>query len=172
MMGTADHLSRIHENNSKEIWINSSGEKKKIPCKTERGNIIRKAHEEIQHRGINTTYFEIKDNKKYFWPGFKTQIKEELSKCMTCLKQNIKYRLKNTFVETKAPGEIIGIDIMKLDDKKIILGIDYFSRKVWGSILKDRKTSSIVDFLIKKFRNLKINKIVNDNAKEFVPQEF
>ncbi len=144
----------------------------KIPCKIEKGITIKKVHKEIQHRGINATYFEIKENKKHYWPGLKIQIKEQLGKCITYLKQNIKYRLKNTFVETKAPGELIGIDIMKLEDKNIILRIDYFSKKVWKSILIDRKYSSIIDFTTKKFRNLKIDEIVSDNAKEFVSQKF
>ncbi len=56
--------------------------------------------------------------------------------------------------------------------KKIIIAIDYYSRKCWAKIINNRTTSTVIDFLEQNLRTLKIAKLVTDNAREFCFEKF
>lgn len=71
-------------------------------------------------------------------------------------------------VNVNGPGELFGIDILVYNSKiKIILGIDYFTRKLYGTILKNKGAENTLKFLKKTFEVFRFKRIITDNGKEF-----
>ncbi len=53
-----------------------------------------------------------------------------------------------------------------------MIAIDHYCRKCWAKIVFNRTTETIIDFLEVKLRGIRIEKLVSDNAKEFVSEKF
>ena len=125
---------------------------------------IIKLHIELNHRKtikeiLKIAGIEIRTNK----------LKEILEKCETCKRKDIKIRGKSgKFIETYYPGEIIGVDILQISNKeKVILGIDYFSRKIYGAVINTKEKEKVINFLKNVQSKQKINKLVTDSGLEF-----
>lgn len=76
----------------------------------------------------------------------------------------------NRFVETNKPVELIRIDIFEVANKqKILLAIDYFTRKIFGRIVTSKRPSEIIKLLEKmKIREaLKFDKVIIDSGRDF-----
>ena len=151
-MVEADALSRgVFEQEKKEVK------------NFEKGEDVLKIHVENNHRKniiekLEEKKIKISENK----------LREILKRCETCNKKDGKYEKSSKFVITEEPGEIFAIDILSISEKeKIILGIDYFSRKIFGSVILTKQSTKILDFIKRIYDEFKFKKLMSDNGKEF-----
>ena len=78
------------------------------------------------------------------------KLKEAISDCITCTQFDKKPHTFRGFRLTTSSGEIIGLDIMELTKtKKIMLAIDYFSRKLYGIHIRNKRPSQTIKLLSK-----------------------
>jgi hypothetical protein len=69
-----------------------------------------------------------------------SEIKNVLKNCETCIRKDKNYIKTCDFVYTNTPGELFAIDILEISkNERVVLGIDYFTRKFFESILRQRK---------------------------------
>ncbi len=72
------------------------------------------------------------------------KIAEIIKECVTCAEYDRKNIKSSKYIETERPGEIIGIDILDIDKKyKIVMAIDYFSRKLWAKCLSTKESNKV-----------------------------
>lgn len=155
----------------KEFWKFDDGEEKEIPKREEREELVDKVHEKIGHRGLETTYYEMK--KTWYWPGMKETIKNVIRACEICQKMNRKNPGGEKFIEKSMRLEKIAVDIMKTDDLYVLILIDYFSRMIWTKILINKsaeETKKVMEDRMKE-RNRPVEMAI-DNGKEFCNKEF
>ncbi|KAK6090098.1 hypothetical protein P3W45_000986 [Vairimorpha bombi] len=87
-----------------------------------------------------------------------TQIKNIIKKCLTCKKKDRKYPKSRSFVETFSPRERGGFDILEIKKRDlVVLGIDYYTRKIFGKAIRTKKAEKVLDF---------INELCEDNEIE------
>lgn len=97
------------------------------------------------------------------------KINQILKKCETCTKKDRDYKKSAQYFETFSPGEVFAVDIMDLMKKwKAVVGIDYVSRKMFGSCFKTKETENIVRLLEKVYDEFKFETLQTDNGREFV----
>lgn len=158
----ADALSRGSTLNSIVMTENKfNSEKKKNDDK------ILKLHIELNHR---KNIFEI--IKKEGIKTTQSHIKKIIDGCETCIQRDPITESTSKYIQVLKPGERFGIDLMILKNKKIvILGIDYFSRKLFGRTLKSKRKSGVIKFLNNVFEELKFKTLISDNGKEFNNKE-
>lgn len=189
----ADALSRINETNGKdnktkeranlinqgkiskhvikeggkEYWISDNGMKREMPNVECRKSLILAAHEELNHRGVEPTYYKIK--QKYYWIGLKQSVENVIKKCEVCTRLNRKNRIGHDFVETNKQFEKVAIDLVDLraENKYILLGIDYFSRFILAEAILDKRASTVINVLQRWFQEWSPEEIVSDNGREF-----
>ncbi|KAI5151809.1 hypothetical protein ENBRE01_2401 [Enteropsectra breve] len=187
----ADALSRVHEEaqeytdyelkSSKLLsdakgtryWKKDDDSIKIIPKIMERKEIIEKTHNEIlQHRGCDPTVYEI--SKTYYWPKLISDTKREIENCETCAKNIQKTDGGCVFINTSKPLDIIGVDIMFINQQQPILtAIDYFSRLAFAKCLHTKSSNEIKDALNEIFHKWGHPKcIISDNGKEFEAKEI
>ena len=163
---------KILDNNI-EYWEFSSGKRAEIPKSEDRDLLIIQTHEKLNHRGMKGTYYELKKN--FYWPGMKDQLQKRLKECEICQIGNRKAKGGAVMVATSRKGEKFAIDIMKIGElgEYILVGIDYFTRVLYGRVLKERTSREIISGLEEWFRNENVPEmIISDNAKEFDSIEF
>jgi hypothetical protein len=69
-------------------------------------------------------------------------------------------------VKTENPGEIVALDVLELTkNKRILLGIDYFSRKLFGMKIKSKAAKNTIKLLEQILKEITINKLVMDNGR-------
>ncbi|KAF9747733.1 hypothetical protein NGRA_3512, partial [Nosema granulosis] len=134
---------------------------------------IVKIHVELNHRGVKGTYYNLK--QKYYWPGIKDQIAKVIKECSICSINNRKNTGGCDFVATRKKLEKVALDIMEVEGEKrfILLGIDYFTRKLWGKSLGSKSTEEVIRSLEEWIRNDGFpDELITDNAKEFCSEAF
>ncbi len=112
---------------------------------------------------------------EYYWPGIMTNIEQVIKKCEKCQIYNRKKSGGCDFVSTRFYLEKVAFDLIDYRDigKYVLLSIDYHTRMVWGTVLNDKRSSSIVEFILKLCRNgRKPMEIITDNGKEFSNEEM
>lgn len=137
--------------------------------------LIRKSHENRNHRGINETYEYLR--RQYYFPYMQSIINKTLNNCEIC--NTLKYDRhppKFKFQITETPDEplhILHIDIYTINSKCILTIIDKFSKYAAGYTLPSR-TSVCVLKALKSFMNLLgiPKKIVCDQGTEFTSNIF
>ena len=73
-----------------------------------------------------------------------------------------------TYWRTSEPGEIFAVDLLQIDDRNIvILGIDYFTRKVFGKVVTTKEAAKIYEFLKETYQIFPYKTLLTDNGKEF-----
>lgn len=149
-----------------EYWISDNGLKRIMPKIEERINLAKKYHIEANHRGIETTYYKIK--QKYYWIGMKKTLENVIKKCLICAKFNRKQNGGCDFVETKSRLEKVAIDIIDIDGIYILVAIDYFTRYVWAKIITNKSAEMVLKVFESWMMEIKPQCIVTDNGKEFV----
>lgn len=118
-MGIADTMSREHsQQNKSEVT-------------TQQAKIIHEAHEKVGHRGLEATLYEIK-SKFTQCPRQRAEMQEYLNKCEICLRNKNKTKGGAIFIETSIKLEKLGLDIMESGEEYYLIGIDYFTRKLFG----------------------------------------
>ena len=156
------------EVDGKKIWTFDSGEEREVPPEEEREKLINDCHLDLAHRGKTTVYYALR--KKYYWLGMKDQIEREIKKCEVCQKYNRKTSGGNEFICTSRYLEKVGMDLIEFRDEGVyvVVAIDYFTRRLWGRIIKSKSADEIVQFFKDLCtRGMKPEGIVTDNAKEF-----
>lgn len=186
----ADALSRLYEepekftvvekrsnnilvdNNSVHYWKQNNNEIKEIPQISKRATIIKEIHENIGHRRTESTVYEIK--KKYYWPKLPEDVKMVLKKYTSCLKNDQKSEGGSKLVITSSPSEIVGIDLMFIDQKRpVLVAIDYYTRKMEARVLKYKEASDTSTMLQEIFNTMGIPKtVISDNGKEFTNKKW
>ena len=123
---------------------------------------ILEVHVELSHRkGILK---EVKDRGIIVT---EKSLKEAIDKCEVCKRKDRKLGSGLNFVMTKEPGERVGVDMMDHGNVKIILAIDYFTRKVYGMVLKTKSSDKVLKFIQQLHEELNIKTLLSDNGKEF-----
>lgn len=92
-----------------------------------------------------------------------------------CRMYNRKNKGGAEFVETSRKLEKVALDVMRLEleEKYVVVMIDYYTRVMMARVIEDRTTESIkkaIDTWIEE--RGKPKEIVSDNAKEFVSDEM
>ena len=124
---------------------------------------ILKIHEQYNHRKtirekISELGIEITSKR----------LKEILEHCIVCRKKDADRSKGGKFIVTSRPGEIVAVDLMQINEKeKVILAIDYFSRKLYGAVVLTKESKKICEFLRKLSNEIKIQKLRTDSGKEF-----
>ena len=87
-----------------------------IPFEKDKFNILKNAHNNNGHLGINRTYNKIKENG-YFWDNIINDIKNYIGNCPNCIKIKAgkKINAKTKVIITKGPLERVVIDGWELD---------------------------------------------------------
>ena len=100
----------------------------------------------IAHLGIEKTKSRARAN--VYWSGISGDIESYTQKCKECQQ----YRYKNpkeTFITHRIPGTSwakIGSDIFEYSGKLFIVAIDYFSKFIEFSKIKDKTTETVILF--------------------------
>ncbi|MGL5706922.1 MAG: reverse transcriptase domain-containing protein [Aeromonas sp.] len=128
---------------------------------------IMKVHEKFNHRKtLNEELKQLNINIS------QTKLLNILSNCIVCKRKDTKRGKTCKYISVLKPGEKIGIDILHLDQKiKIIMAIDYFSRKLFAKLVSTKESYKIVEFLENLYLRFPFENIVMDNGKEFSNKE-
>lgn len=140
-MGETDALSRIH-------WEGNENEMEECQRR-----IIERIHQELEHRGIEVTEYEVR--KQYTsWPKQREQqmehIKEILNECSICARNKNKKDGGSEFIETRRKLEIMGVDILEVKNTYVLMGIDYFIRYAIARVVESKR-AEIIEVLERKY---------------------
>ncbi|MGL5709134.1 MAG: reverse transcriptase domain-containing protein, partial [Aeromonas sp.] len=157
-MVASDALSRTFN-----VDIEEGEENKNVDRDIPDENKILKMHVELNHRkNIYRNVYE---------KGFeatKSQIRRILKKCEVCLKKDKQYKKTCYYVDVEKPGDKLGIDILEIKHHdKILVAIDYFSRKIFAQSIKTKEAKKTVKFLNTISKEFQFRKILTDNGREF-----
>ena len=96
------------------------------------------------------------------------KLKEILEKCLICKRKDTDRNKGGKYIQTNKPGEIVAVDLMQINEKeKVILAIDYFTRKIYGTVVLTKESKKICRFLECLASELQIKKLRTDSGKEF-----
>lgn len=123
---------------------------------------VMEVHESLGHRKTIA-----KDLKALDIPVSNGQLEKILSECIICKEMDQKYTHSNRYIETKSPGEIVGVDVMFYQNHCVFVAIDYFSRKVFTKSYRRKTADNALSFLKKVHDKFKFEKIISDCGKEF-----
>ena len=156
-MYEADALSRMY---------NIEEKVKTLPTEDQRKMII-DMHEEVGHRAVDVTEYAIK--KQYTsWINMRQHIKDEIGNCETCIRNKAKNKGGSIFVESERKLEKVGVDILEYNENYILVAIDYYTRRIWATVLKSKagiEISSVLTLWFKRFGNPET--IIIDQGLEF-----
>ena len=139
----SDILSRIEDDNNEEK--------------------ILKIHEEMSHRK------NIRNNLKNQGINMtETGLRNILENCEKCNVVDKVYLKSSKFVVTSFPGEIISTDLMDINKEyKVMIAIDYFTRKIWGKVISNKDPNKIKQLLEEIYKEVKFKTLKSDNGREF-----
>lgn len=84
-------------------------------------------------------------------------------------------KVKNTqIIQSKAPFNVMNLDLVEIDGKPVMHIIDSFSRKAFGRVMPNKTQKSVITALKYVFKNddFKPRMIISDNGPEFTGQNF
>lgn len=114
--------------------------------------------EDLKKIGINTS--------KYL-------LNKILKQCLECKMKEKKSQRSGYFIETSFPGERVAADILEISkNTKVLVIIDYFSRKIFAKLITGKQSSKVLDFIAKVNKILKMKVLQTDNGKEFSNQKL
>ncbi len=157
----------------KEYWKFDDGTQREIPRLEDREAIIKEIHRKLNHRGVKGTHYLLK--QRYYWPGMKDVVARILKECDTCQVANRKNKGGVEFITSSKRGELFAIDVMEIghERRRVLVGIDYYTRHLQAKLLEKRTTEEIIAVLEKWFiQDYFPEALISDNAKEFVSLEF
>lgn len=158
--------------NNKSYWISDNGCKREMPDVDKRKEIIVNAHEETHHRGVEATYYAVK--QKYYWIGMKKTIENVIKKCELCARYNRKKTGGCEFIESNGIFEKVGVDLIDLRDmgKYVLTMVDYFTRYLFAEVIEDKRSNTVVGVMERWTKEYTPEEIITDNGKEFCSKEF
>ena len=66
------------------------------------------------------------------------------------------------------PGDRIGVDILEIkSNDRVIMAIDYFTRKLFAKCVNTKEGYKIVDFLESVYKEFPFKSMITDNGREF-----
>ncbi|KAK7156031.1 hypothetical protein R3I94_006184 [Phoxinus phoxinus] len=116
-------------------------------------------------------------SQRFYWPGMSTDIEKWVSQCTECQskRKSIKLQPEFTQIMTKAPFELIGMDLIgkltKTDNQNqyICVLIDYRTRWAQAYPMKLKNAVEVTNCLLKFVYQFEVPKrILTDNGREFV----
>ncbi|KAK3736765.1 hypothetical protein QZH41_008005 [Actinostola sp. cb2023] len=124
--------------------------------------MLKTAHQ--GHFGIEKT--KARARKVNYWPGISSDIEQLISKCATCNT----HRNKNTNEPLlphsipERPWQKVGSDIFEYQGKSYLLVIDYYSKYIETSLVKDKTASTVVTHMKSMFVRHGIpEELISDN---------
>lgn len=124
---------------------------------------IIKFHEKVNHRKNI-----LKDLESIGIIISQSKLKNILKKCITCIKKDKSQYKAGRYIDTERPGEIMAFDLMEAKkNERIIIGIDYFSRKIFGKLVSSKEAEKIMNFIETVYATFPFGKMVTDNGREF-----
>lgn len=120
-------------------------------------------HEAMNHR--KTIY---KDLQKQNVSVIQSKSRSILEKCQTCAEHDDKYINSNRYIDTTAPGEIVGINLIEKKGKLLIVLLDYYTQKLFTRYLskKNEPIKKILKFLKETYAELPFKKIILNDIKK------
>ncbi len=118
-----------------------SGEKLIIP-KRLRPEMLKIIHE--GHLGMEKC--KSRAREILYWPGMSTDIEDIVSRCETCTMFR-RSNSKEPMIPHDVPNrrwEKVGVDIFEFDSKDYLLMVDYFSKFIEISLLKDKTADTVI----------------------------
>lgn len=101
------------------------------------------------------------------------EIRNILKQCEICNRMDRKTGKSCIYVKTSKPGERVGIDLLEISkNDRIIVAVDYFTRKVFATVVRTKHMEKIVKFVKKVNDEFRIKTIISDNGKEFANKKF
>lgn len=159
-MGEADALSRQY-----------GPEPKKAVSDNQTQEIIN-AHVGVGHRGIDSTLYELR-KRCTNWKNQRLHVKELINSCETCQRNRVKDSGGAEFITTSRKLEILGIDVLEIENDYYLVGIDYFTRFGVVEKLKNKESKEVIrvlEFWFNKHGNPE--KVISDHGKEFNNDNF
>ena len=153
----ADALSRSKSTPKKGEESYTDKIREKVFTMHKNLNHRKKIREEIRKIGI-----EISEKK----------LEILLKECTVCALKDRKNESTCYHVKTDRPGQLLGVDVLQITPKdKIVVAIDYFSRKLFAKNIETKEDYKIVVFLNEVWNKFPIEEIISDNGKEFSNKE-
>jgi hypothetical protein len=132
-------------------------------------SILHKAHEELGHKGVQSTFETI--HYHFYWPHLYTNVKHHVQSCHDCQVRSVKKMHIPITVSTPATIFVkIYVDIMKMPSaaghKNLVLARDYLSCYVEGRALQTPSAKAMAKFFWEDLycRYGAIGQIVTDNG--------
>lgn len=89
----------------------------------------------------------------------KEELKKILSKCEICARKDTQVGKTCKYVEVEQVGDLVGLDILEMTEQdKIIIMIDYFSRKVMARKLETKEATKTINFIKDCYEQMPFNK--------------
>ncbi|KAI5168284.1 hypothetical protein NEIRO03_2560 [Nematocida sp. AWRm78] len=157
----ADDLSRMYEGPSYES-APPNCEAIIMALQLEMADKVLKLHEELHHRKTISKDLESR--------GIKISAKELrdiMATCRTCLERDNQFSKHNAYIDTSAPGELMGIDLMTYQKGYVLVMIDYYTRMAFAQNLVRKDANSVLSVIKKIFTQFPFKKIIADHGREF-----
>ena len=109
-----------------------------------------------------------------YWPNWNNDVEKLCIECETCWEnQEMPANMPEFQVNSTHPGEIYGIDIAEIQSRQHLVCVDYKSCCIFERELNGLHTTEVVKALKSIFCDVSApNKIISDNARCFVSEEF
>jgi transposase InsO family protein len=149
-----------------------------VPTLGERSELVRQAHQEFAHQGINATHARLAPF--YWWPRMRDDIQAELAQCRPCQDFDRRRPTRNPLhpiIPTRLFG-LWGLDFVgplpeSLDGNKYILvAIEYFSRWPIARAVPAATSTEVNRFLMEEVFTVygRPDAILTDNGTHFTDQ--
>ena len=110
-----------------------------------------------------------------YWPGIRKEIEDLVSNCSLCITYH-NAQQREIFIEHEvpdAPWIKVGVDLFSLFEENYIIIVDYYSKYVDVSHLRNETATCVINNTKKTFSRYGIPKLVfSDNGSQFTNEEF
>jgi len=140
-----------------------------------KSELINKAHL-VGHEGVAKTLSRIQE--AYYWPGMRNDVEKSIKTCLKCQCYRPSPVPKGTStIPTKVerPFARVGLDIIgpmpttQNGNKFIIVLVDYFTKWIEASPLKNIEAKDVINFLKEVFSRHGVPEIIiTDNGRQFI----
>jgi hypothetical protein len=98
----------------------------------------------------------------------KNDLDRVLKECEICLRKDEHRFSSKAFIQTQRIGEIVAFDFLEIaKNQRVLLCIDYFSRKIFGKLLTTKSSDKVLEFIKAVYEKHSFEKMLTDNGKEF-----
>jgi hypothetical protein len=136
-----------------------------------KGEILQCLH--TSHLGVEKSRQRARE--AVYWPNMNHDIEVMISKCKVCLESRDSLPKEPMILteQPQRPWEAVATDLFTLDGANYVLVVDYFSRFVEISLLKDRKSKTVINHMKAIFARHGIPQTVrSDNGPQYVSSDF